>query len=84
LLGALSEHFRGEHLHRRILVGPRESALRAWFFNHTQVLSDRATQDGGWQMELMMPRIELERLLRRDGSLASRLISEKPDIAVSG
>jgi len=84
LLGALSEHFRGEHLHRRILVGPRESALRAWFFNHAQVLSDRATQDGGWQMELMMPRIELERLLRRDGSLASRLISEQPDIAVSG
>jgi len=84
LLGALSEHFRGEHLHRRIFVGPRESALRAWFFTHAQVLSDRATQDGGWQMELMMPKIELARLLRRDASLARRLIGEMPDIAASG
>lgn len=83
LLDALSEHFRGERLHKRILVGPEEGALRAWFFAHAHVLSDRATDDGGWEMELMVPRIELERLLSRNGSLANRLTSQNAEFEVA-
>lgn len=74
LLGALSEHFHGECLHQRISVGPEEGALRAWFFTHAQVLSDQTTDQGGWEMEVMVPKIELDRLLSKDRSLSERLV----------
>jgi GTP-binding protein HflX len=84
LLGALSEHFRGERLHLWIVLGPREGALRAWLFTHAEVLSERVKDDGGWQMEVMAPRIELDRLLRKDKALASRLVSQGADLAADG
>ncbi|MCG6860623.1 MAG: GTPase HflX [Chromatiaceae bacterium] len=84
LLGALTEHFQGDRLHRWIFVEPSEGALRAWFFAHAQVLSDRGTSDGGWDMELMIPRIELERLLSRDDSMVDRFLSESAGLAVAG
>ena len=83
LLAALGEHFQGERLHQRILIGPGEGALRAWFFAHAHVLSDQATNEGGWEMEMMVPRIELERLLRKNRSLAGRLMNEDSDQAVA-
>jgi len=83
LLGALSEHFQGERVHQRICVGPDEGALHAWFCAHAQVLSDRAMEDGGWEMELLVPRIELDRLLSTDRSLMSRLMSKGSDLAVA-
>jgi hypothetical protein len=79
----LSEHFRGERAHQWICVGPEEGALRAWFFAHSRVLSDRATDDGGWEMELLVPRIELDRLLSTDPSLLSRLMGKGADLAVA-
>jgi len=72
LLGALSEHFRGERLHRWIFVGPTEGALRAWLFAHARVLTDRTTDDGGWEMEVNVPRVDMNRLLSKNGSLAER------------
>ncbi len=84
LRGALSEHFRKKHLHQWILVGPQEGALRAWFFTHAQVLSDQVTDQGGWEMEVMVPRLELDRLLSKDGSLSDRLVSERGELAVAG
>jgi GTP-binding protein HflX len=72
LLEALSEHFRGERMHQWIFLSPAEGALRAWFFTHAQVLSDRATDDGGWEMEVLVPRVDLDRLLSKDRSLADR------------
>lgn len=83
LLGALSEHFRGECLHQRIFVGPGEGALRAWFFTHARVLVDQAMDEGGWEMEVMIPRIELDRLLNTDGSLIDRLMSASERLAVA-
>ena len=32
----------------------------------------------------MVPKIELDRLLSKDGSLASRLVSESADLALAG
>ncbi|MCB2263701.1 MAG: GTPase HflX [Candidatus Thiosymbion ectosymbiont of Robbea hypermnestra] len=73
LRDALSEHFQGERLHRWLRVGPAEGALRAWFFTHAQVLADRATEQGGWELEVLVPRIALDRLLSREPSLPERL-----------
>jgi len=83
LLEALSEHFQGERLHQSIFVGPAEGALRAWFFTHAQVLFDRVTDEGGWQMEVLVPRVEFDRLLSRDGSLADRFVSAASERAVA-
>ncbi len=74
LLDAMSEHFRGERLHHWIFLAPAEGALRAWFFGHARVLSDRTTEDGGWEMEILVPRVELNRLLSKDRSLAERFL----------
>jgi len=82
LLGALSEFLHGEHLHRWLLVAPEEGALRAWFFTHAQVLSDRATDQGGWEMEVLAPRVALDRLVSKDRSLQGRLVSERTELAV--
>jgi len=84
LLDALREHFHEEHLPRWILLGPEEGALRAWFFTHAQVLSDRVTDQGGWEMEVVVPRIELDRLLSKDRSLSGRLANERAELAVCG
>jgi len=83
LLAALREHFH-EHLHRWILLGPEEGALRAWFFTHAQVLSDQATDQGGWELEVMVPRIALDRLLSKDESLPDRLANRRADLAITG
>jgi GTP-binding protein HflX len=84
LLDVLDEHFRGEQLHQWISVGPAEGALRAWFFDHARVLSDRVTDGGGWEMEVLVPRVELDRLLSRDASLTGRLVSAEARTAVAG
>ncbi|WP_133510923.1 ribosome rescue GTPase HflX [Candidatus Thiosymbion oneisti] len=83
LLAALREHFHEEHLHQWIILGPEEGALRAWFFTHAQVLSDQATDQGGWELEVMVPRIALDRLLSKDESLSERLVGERTELAVT-
>jgi len=84
LLDALRERFHEEHLHRWILIGPEEGALRAWFFTHAQVLSDQATDQGGWELEVMVPRTEFDRLLGKDGSLLGRLTNHRTGLVVTG
>ncbi|MEA3277748.1 MAG: ribosome rescue GTPase HflX [Pseudomonadota bacterium] len=74
LIDALGEHFGENRVHQRISLGPRDGGLRAWFFSHGQVLSDRVTEEGGWEMEVVVPRPALDRLLSRDHSLADRLL----------
>jgi len=80
---ALREHFHGECLHRWLLLGPEEGALRAWLFTHAQVLSDRATDQGGWELEVMIPRMAFDRLLSKDESLPGRLANRHADLAVN-
>jgi len=83
LRDALSEQFRGQRLHRRIFISPAEGALRAWFFTHAQVLSDRTTDDGGWEMEVVVPRVDMDRLLSKDASLAERFANDRQSTRVA-
>jgi GTP-binding protein HflX len=84
LLDALSEHFREERVHQWIFLSPGEGALRAWFFDHSEVLSDRTTPEGGWALEVLVPKVELDRLLSRDRSLADRFLNEPAGSAAAG
>ena len=63
--------FRSE-LHRRLTLGPSDGRLRAWAFANAQVLSDRAREDGGWDLEIALPRQELDRLLHHEPGIAGR------------
>jgi GTP-binding protein HflX len=73
LLEAISEHVGAEWLHRRVHLSPAEGRLRAWFFTHAQVLTDRHTDQGGWDLEVRVAPADLERLLSRAPDLAKRL-----------
>ncbi len=73
LLGAIAEHFGTERLRRSVRLGPGEGALRAWFFTHAQVLAEAHREEGGWDLEVRVPRLDLERLLSRAPALAESL-----------
>jgi GTP-binding protein HflX len=72
LTEAIAELTRGAELHRRLTLGPSDGRLRAWAFANAQVLSDRAREDGGWDLEIVLPRQELDRLLHHEPGIAGR------------
>jgi GTP-binding protein HflX len=78
LLRAIAEFCRPEEVRRRISLGPLDGALRAWFYAHGRVIADEPSPAGGWKLEVVVPRVKLERLLRSDGSLGSRLLPHEP------
>jgi GTP-binding protein HflX len=72
LCTAIAELTRADELHRRLVLGPEDGWLRAWTYAHARVLADAVAEGGGWEMELMVPRRALDRLLHRDLGLAAR------------
>ncbi len=72
LIQAISELTRGAELHRCLTLGPADGRLRAWVFAHARVLSDRVREDGGWDLEVVLPRQELDRLLHHEPGHAGR------------
>jgi GTP-binding protein HflX len=75
LLTALAEYFHQEHVHRVVRLGPEDGKLRARLFRSAKVIAEQPTEQGGWEMELEMPRREYERLLRQETALEKRLIA---------
>ena len=73
LLTAIAEHVGAGWLHRRVRLTPAEGGLRAWLFNHAQVLAEAHTDEGGWDLEVRLAPADLERLLSRVPTLAGRL-----------
>ncbi len=74
LLDALAEFFHREHIHRVFRLGPQDGRLRAQLFQLAKILGERTTDEGGWELELEMPRLEYERLLSREVALESRMV----------
>ena len=73
LLAAIAEHVGAGWLRRRVRLTPAEGGLRAWLFNHAQVLAEAHTDEGGWDLEVRLAPADLERLLSRVPTLAGRL-----------
>ena len=65
LIGAIAELCRGDEVRKQLCLGPTDGRLRAWVFEHARVLSDRASDSGGWEMDVMMSRVDLERFLHK-------------------
>ena len=75
LLNALAEFFHQEHVEHLVRLAPQDGRLRARLFEVGQVRSERATDDGGWELRVVLTRRELERLLQREMALRERLIA---------
>jgi GTP-binding protein HflX len=75
LLTALAEYFHQEHVHRIVRLGPEDGRLRARLFRSARIIKEQPTDQGGWEMELEMPRREYERLLQQETALEKRLIA---------
>lgn len=63
----------GDVVHRRIHLAPGQGRLRAWLFSHARVTSDDPCSDGGWDVEVMIPRLALHRLRHQDPEAAASL-----------
>jgi GTPase len=74
LVEAITELTRGDEAHMRLLLGPADGRLRAWVFAHARVLADHALEGGGWELEVRLPRAELDRLLHREPGLADQFV----------
>jgi len=84
LITAAAEYFQADHVHQWVSLGPLDGGLRAWFFANARVVSDRPTREGGWEMEVMVPRHKLERLLSQDVSVQTRLHAREPGRVAAG
>jgi GTP-binding protein HflX len=74
LLAALAEHFREDQVYRLVSLQPADGALRGWCYRNGRVLAEHVTEAGGWQLEILVPRVALDRLRRRDPRAAERLL----------
>ena len=76
---AIAEHFRGELMRRRLRLGPADGGLRAWLFEHARILGEASTDQGGWEIEVELPRALGERVLLGRPEWQGRLLPAAPD-----
>jgi GTP-binding protein HflX len=69
LLQALAEHFRRNHVRQKLILPAREGRLHALLHARGSVLSEQATDDGGWRMEVDLSEREFMRLLKEEPTL---------------
>ncbi|NEX20863.1 GTPase HflX [Thiorhodococcus mannitoliphagus] len=73
LLQAVAELTGGERVQHRVRLEPADGRLRAWLHEHAQILADQPTEEGGWDMDFTLGRVDFERLLAREPQLEGRL-----------
>jgi len=72
LMDAVDGFFRQDHVQRVVRLGPTDGRLRARIFEAGRVISERATDEGGWTMKIELSRRSYERL-KRQGILEHEL-----------
>lgn len=70
---AIGERLGDTRIQRSLRLSPGEGRLRAWIFDHATVLDERAAEGGGWDMDLLINPVDLDRLVARDPALGARL-----------
>lgn len=75
LVKALGEFFHQEHVHKVLKLGPADGRLRAQLYRLGEVVEEKATDSGGWEIEVRLPRREYERLEKQGEDLQGRLIA---------
>jgi GTP-binding protein HflX len=73
---AIAEGLGDVRVRRTLCLGPGDGRLRSWIFDHATVLQDRATDAGGWEMDLLINPADLDRLAARAPELGPRLAAQ--------
>ncbi len=71
---ALAEFYHQEHVHKLLQLQPADGRLRARLFELGGVISEQITDNGGWDIEIDLPKKAYERLLQQESVLESRLV----------
>ena len=75
LRAAIAEHLRGDTVHGWLKLGPMQARARAAFFDLGAVRREKGDEDGGFLLEVELPRREYQRLCRREGLEPSALVA---------
>jgi GTP-binding protein HflX len=70
---ALHERLGGELVRGRLHLSSAEGKLRARLYDLAAVEREQEDQDGGWDLEIALPRLKLARLSRQEGLDIDRL-----------
>ena len=72
---ALAEFFYQEHVRKVVQLDPIDGRLRSRLFQMGRIISEQSTEQGGWELEVELPRKAFERLMRQESELADRLLA---------
>jgi len=75
LLQALGEFFHQEQVIKLMKLTPQDGRLRARLFQLGNVHSEQVTAQGGWEMQVELPRKSFERLMQTESELEKRVIA---------
>lgn len=70
---AIVERFMADKMYCHIRLVPAEGSVRAWLFTNAKVLSEQINEAGNSDIEVLVSRPDLNRLLSRAPSLADRV-----------
>jgi len=72
---ALGEFFRQEQVSKLMKLKPQDGRLRARLFQLGKVQSEQVTAQGGWEMQVELPRKSFERLMQTESDLEKRVVA---------
>jgi len=75
LLDAIARVFHREQVRRVIRLGAADGRLRAALFEVGRVVRDTVLETGGWEMEVQLPRRDLDRLIKWHPDLRNSLVA---------
>ena len=75
LMQALARFFHQAQVRHLLRLEPADGRLRAKLYEVGQVLSEQSTDEGGWEMDVMLASHAFDRLLQQENALEQRLIA---------
>ncbi len=75
LTEVLAEFFHQEHIRHTLHLSATDGRLHAQLYELGEVYSDRARDDGGWEMDVELPIRHYEQLIGQDERLTKRLLA---------
>ena len=75
LTDAMAEFFHQGHVRHTLHLKPEDGRLRSRLYQVANVLAEETLEQGGWKMEVELPRREYDRLVSKEHLLESRLIA---------
>jgi len=75
LVDTMTQVFHREQVRRVVRLAAADGRLRSALFGVGRVLREAVLENGGWEMEVQLPRRELDRLLKQHPDLRSSLVA---------